>query len=94
MVRDVPSSELPVASGLLAGRPATVVVAPAVVTGTTTCIGVVEIGTYGDITAAHERLLDALVPRLALSMEILERRLAARTLLEETQRQAAELRTQ
>jgi signal transduction histidine kinase/CheY-like chemotaxis protein/HAMP domain-containing protein len=94
IVRDLPSTELPVASGLLSGRPATVIVAPAVATGTTSCVGVVEIGTYGDITAAHERLLDALLPRLALNMEILERRLAARALLEETQRQAAELRTQ
>ena len=94
IVREVPSSELPVASGLLSGRPATVVVAPAVATGTSTCVGVVEIGTYGEITPAHERLFDALLPRLALNVEILERRLAARALLEETQRQATELRTQ
>jgi signal transduction histidine kinase/DNA-binding response OmpR family regulator/HAMP domain-containing protein len=94
VVRDVPTSELPVASGLLAGRPGTVVVAPAVATGTTACVGVVELGTFGEITAAHERLFDALLPRLALNVEILERRLAARALLEETQRQAAELMTQ
>jgi signal transduction histidine kinase/CheY-like chemotaxis protein/HAMP domain-containing protein len=94
IVRDVPTTELPVASGLLAGRPGTVVVSPAVAAGTSTCVAVVEIGTFGDITEAHERLLDALLPRLALNVEILERRLAARALLEETQRQAAELRSQ
>ena len=94
IVRDVPSSELPVTSGLLAGRPATTVVAPAVAAGATSCVAVVEIGTFGEITQAHERLFDALLPRLALNVEILERRLAARALLEETQRQAAELRVQ
>jgi signal transduction histidine kinase/DNA-binding response OmpR family regulator/HAMP domain-containing protein len=94
VVRDVPAAELPVRSGLLSSGPASLIVAPAIATQTTACVAVVEVGTFAPFTLAHEALFDALLPRVALTVEILDRRLAARAMLEETQRQAEELRAQ
>ncbi len=94
VVREVPTTQLPVRSGLLTSDPTTIIVAPAIATQTTACVAVVEVGTFAPFTAAHEALFDALLPRVALTVEILDRRLAARAMLEETQRQAEELRAQ
>ncbi len=94
VVRDVPPTQLPVRSGLISSEPASIIIAPAIATQTTACVAVVEVGTFAPFTAAHEALFDALLPRVALTVEILDRRLAARAMLEETQRQAAELRAQ
>jgi signal transduction histidine kinase/DNA-binding response OmpR family regulator/HAMP domain-containing protein len=94
ILRDVPTGQLPVVSGLVDTTSGTVVVAPAIAAQTTACVAVIEVATFGAFTVAHEQLLDALLPRVALSVEILDRRLMARQMLEETQRQAAELRDQ
>jgi signal transduction histidine kinase/DNA-binding response OmpR family regulator/HAMP domain-containing protein len=94
IIRDVPAADLPVTSGIVQGAPAMLIVAPAIATETTSCVAVLELGLFGEFTAGHERLLDALLPRIALTVEILDRRLAARAMLEETQRQADELREQ
>ncbi|WP_081413141.1 PAS domain S-box protein [Chitinilyticum aquatile] len=55
---------------------------------------VIELATFDAFGVREQALLDGLMPILAMSIEILERNMKTRTLLEETQRQAAQLEEQ
>jgi PAS domain S-box-containing protein len=57
-------------------------------------LGVLELATFDDFGAREEALLDALLPILAMNLEILERSVQARKLLEETQEQARAMQLQ
>lgn len=57
-------------------------------------LGVLELATFADFGHREEALLDALVPILAMNIEILERSVRAKKLLVETQQQAATLEEQ
>ncbi|MPS28533.1 MAG: response regulator [Alcaligenaceae bacterium] len=56
-------------------------------------LAVIELGLTGPLDARRHRLLEALLPVVALSLENITRAVHTRELLEHTQSQAAELRT-
>ena len=56
-------------------------------------LAVIELGLMGPLDARRHRLLEALLPVVALSLENITRSVHTRELLERTQSQAAELRT-
>ncbi|MCX7173052.1 MAG: PAS domain S-box protein, partial [Proteobacteria bacterium] len=57
-------------------------------------LAVVELATFDSFGANEQALLDGLMPILAMSLEILERNVRTKVLLEETQRQAENMERQ
>jgi two-component system sensor histidine kinase/response regulator len=57
-------------------------------------VAVIELATLGDFKGDSQALLDALMPVLAMNLEILERSIRTHQLLEETRLQAAQLEAQ
>lgn len=57
-------------------------------------LGVVELACFGMFTPAQQELLEAVLPRLSVKIEILERTARTTRLLEQTQQQAADLANQ
>ncbi len=55
-------------------------------------VGVIEIGAFGPFTAEQQALIEEAAPLIALNLEILERNEHTRLLLDQTQKQAEELR--
>jgi CheY-like chemotaxis protein/signal transduction histidine kinase/CHASE3 domain sensor protein len=90
VLQDVPDDYTRIHSGTGEGAPRSIVVLP--VTSRDTLLGVVEIGSFAHLTALEERLLEELMPIVALSLENLGRALSTHALLEQTQSQADELR--
>ncbi len=87
-----PEGYVRIASGLGAGVPEVIVAMP-VVRGER-LLGVLEIAGFEPLTADRQTLLDAALPLLAMSLEILERSARTRLLLAETRRQADSMERQ
>ncbi|KLD76073.1 histidine kinase [Xanthomonas hyacinthi DSM 19077] len=90
VLQDVPEDYTRIHSGTGEGAPRSIVVLP--VTSRENLLGVVEIGSFAHLTAIEDRLLEELMPIVALSLENLGRAISTRALLEQTQSQADELR--
>ncbi|PTR28577.1 multi-sensor hybrid histidine kinase [Luteibacter sp. OK325] len=90
VLQDLPDDYTRIHSGIGEGAPRSVVVLP--VTSRESLLGVVEIGSFAHLTALEDRLLEELMPIVALSLENLGRAISTRALLEQTQSQADELR--
>jgi two-component system sensor histidine kinase/response regulator len=87
---EVPTSgntQLTVPAGLGVLRPKCLLFVPVVNSGTVT--GVVELAAASSITEQQNALLEALLPTVALNLEILHGNLETRKLLQQTQAQAA-----
>jgi CheY-like chemotaxis protein len=89
-LQDVPEDYTRIHSGTGEAAPRSVVVVP--VMSRDTLLGVIELASFEHLTGLQERLLDELLPIVALSLENLARALRTRDLLEQTQSQADELR--
>ncbi|MET0936354.1 MAG: response regulator [Luteibacter sp.] len=90
VLQDVPDDYTRIHSGTGESNPRSIVVMP--VTSRDALLGVIEIGSFNHLSATEERLLEELMPIVALSLENLGRALRTSTLLEQTQSQADELR--
>jgi len=90
VLQDVPDDYTRIHSGTGEGAPRSIVVLP--VTSRDRLLGVVEIGSFAHLTPIEDRLLEELMPIVALSLENLGRAISTRALLERTQSQADELR--
>jgi CHASE3 domain sensor protein/putative methionine-R-sulfoxide reductase with GAF domain len=90
VLQDVPDDYTRIHSGTGEGSPRSIVVMP--VTSRDALLGVIEVATFAHLTGTEERLLEELMPIVALSLENLGRALRTSTLLERTQSQADELR--
>ena len=90
ILQDVPEDYTRIHSGTGEGAPRSVVILP--VTSRDSLLGVVEIGSFAPLTPLENRLLEELMPIVALSLENLGRALSTHALLEQTQSQADELR--
>jgi len=91
VLQDIPEDYTRIHSGTGEAAPRSVVVVPVV--SRDTLLGVIEIASFEHLTGLQERLIDELMPIVALSLENLARALRTRDLLEQTQSQADELRT-
>jgi CheY-like chemotaxis protein len=90
VLQDVPDDYTRIHSGTGEGAPRSIVVLP--VSSRDSLLGVVEIGSFAHLTPLEDRLLEELMPIVALSLENLGRALSTHALLEQTQSQADELR--
>ncbi|KJV26571.1 response regulator [Luteibacter yeojuensis] len=90
VLQDVPDDYTRIHSGTGEASPTSVVLVPVV--SRDALLGVIEIASFQHLTALQERLLDELMPIVALSLENLARALRTRDLLDQTQTQADELR--
>lgn len=91
-VRDVPAGWLDVSTGIGRGRPAEVLVVPALVDGEVQAV--VELGFFRRVDAADRDLLGRVADALGVAVRSSKDRTRLEDLLEETQRQAEELQTQ
>ena len=87
-----PEDYLRIASGLGEGTPRSILLLP--VLRNDRLLAVLELAGWEAFTPAHRGLLDGLLPVLAMGLEILERSIKARELLQETRRQAENLEKQ
>ena len=87
-----PRDYIRISSGLGEGPPACVLVLPVV--HAERVLGVLEMASFQAFTAPERAVLDALVPTLATSMEILDRNLRTKELLASTQQQAERMEKQ
>jgi CheY-like chemotaxis protein len=90
VLQDVPEDYTRIHSGTGEGTPRSIVVMP--VASRDHLLGVLEIGSFAHLTPIEDRLLEELMPIVALSLENLGRAISTRALLERTQSQADELR--
>jgi CheY-like chemotaxis protein/CHASE3 domain sensor protein len=90
VLQDIPDDYTRIHSGTGEASPTSVVLVPVV--SREALLGVIEIASFQHLTALQERLLDELMPIVALSLENLARALRTRDLLDQTQSQADELR--
>jgi Signal transduction histidine kinase len=90
VLQDVPEDYTRIHSGTGEAAPRSVVVVP--VMSRDTLLGVIELASFDHLTGLQERLLDEVMPIVALSLENLARALRTHDLLEQTQSQADELR--
>ncbi|KAF1004225.1 MAG: Sensory/regulatory protein RpfC [Luteibacter sp.] len=90
VLQDVPDDYTRIHSGTGEASPRSVVLVPVV--SRDTLLGVIEIASFAHLSAVEERLLDELMPVVALSLENLTRALRTSVLLGQTQSQADELR--
>jgi CheY-like chemotaxis protein len=86
---EVPADYVRISSGMGEAVPRVVLVAPVVSRGIV--LAVLEIGSFRPFTAAERALIDEVLAAIAANLEILNRNLATRTLLEKTRQQAEEL---
>jgi len=91
-VRDVPDGYLPVVSTLGRGRPAELLVAPAIADGTVHAV--VELGFLRPVHPDDKELLARVAEMLGIAVRSSRDRTRLEELLEETQRQAEELQAQ
>ncbi|WP_341674770.1 response regulator [Niveibacterium sp. SC-1] len=87
-----PANYLRIASGLGEAAPEAIALFPLL--HGDHLLGVLELATLAGFDVRERALLDALMPVLAMNLEILQRAARANRLLEETQRQAGELEAQ
>ena len=81
-----------ISSGLGHGSPKYISVIPVILDGRV--LGVVELASFDEFNSRAKTLLDDLLPLLAISMEMLERKIKTQTLLEEAQKQAERMEIQ
>jgi len=89
---DPPSDYITINSGLGESTPRVIVILP--ILHNERLLGVLELASFQLFGKREMDLLDALVPSLGMSMELLERSLHTRSLLEETQQQALRMERQ
>ncbi|CCG40957.1 response regulator [Magnetospirillum molischianum] len=90
ILTDIPEDYCHIASGLGGAKPRTIQLVPVFARGEV--FAVIEIASFSPFTAAEQSLIDAVVPVAALTLEVLERNISTKELLEETRQQAEELR--
>ncbi len=90
ILTEVPDDYARIVSGIGEAPPRNVLVAP--VLSKDKVLAVIEIGSFLPFTIRQQALLDEALPIIALNLEILERNNRTHILLEQTQRQAEELR--
>ena len=90
ILTEVPDDYARIVSGIGEAPPRTVLVAPVV--SKDKVLAVIEIGSFLPFTIRQQALIDEVLPIIALNLEILERNNRTHTLLQQTQRQAEELR--
>ncbi len=81
-----------ISSGLGNGSPRYISIIPVILDGRV--LGVIELASFEEFNPRSKTLLDDLLPLLAISMEMLERKIKTQTLLEETQKQAERMEIQ
>ncbi|CAA7617935.1 Sensor protein barA [Candidatus Terasakiella magnetica] len=91
-INDPPEGYLRAQTGLMSASPRAVLLLP-VLSGDN-CLGVIEVATLQPIDGKNRDVIDAVLPVLAMRMEILTRSERTRQLLLATQRQAEELTAQ
>jgi CheY-like chemotaxis protein/CHASE3 domain sensor protein len=91
-VTDVPADYLPVTSSLGRGRPAELLIAPALSDGIVQ--GVLELGFFRHVLPEEQELLARVSEAMGVAVRTSKDRTRLEELLEETQRQAEELQTQ
>jgi signal transduction histidine kinase/DNA-binding response OmpR family regulator len=91
-LRDLPPDYVTITSGIGEAPPRVLVATPIV--SLDRVIAVVEVASFRDFTPLQTALLAEMASMIALNLEILQRNLRTRELLEQTQRQAAELQAQ
>ena len=89
---DPPADYIAINSGLGESLPRVIVILP--ILHKERLLGVLELASFQPFDAREMDLLDALMPSLGMSMELLERSLRTRTLLSETQEQALRMEKQ
>jgi CheY-like chemotaxis protein/CHASE3 domain sensor protein/putative methionine-R-sulfoxide reductase with GAF domain len=90
VLQDVPDDYTRIHSGTGEASPRSVVLMP--VMSRDALLGVIEIASFVHLSPVEQRLLEELMPIVALSLENLSRALRTKALLEQTQSQADELR--
>ena len=90
-LNQIDQHDLRVQSGLVDAMPRTVSLLPVVSVGTGMVIAVLELCRLDSPSARHHALLSAMMPLIALNLEILERNRLTRELLATTQAQACDL---
>jgi signal transduction histidine kinase/CheY-like chemotaxis protein len=90
-VHDVAEPHLRVSSGFIHAAPRSVLIVPVLSVGTGQVLAVMELCSVGSFTPRHQALLDAVLPLVALNLEILQRNQVTRDLLAQTQAQAHQL---
>ena len=89
---NLPPDYLRIGSGLGSGTPALVFASPLLTP--TTLLGVLEVAAFRPLDARQHALLGELLPRAAMSLEVLQRNLRTEELLGQTQLQARQLEEQ
>ncbi len=92
LITDCPDDYISVYSGLGEAVPNSILVFPLSVDNTVR--GIIELGTLGEFSEAHLTLLDQVAESVAIAISSVMSRMRMAELLEETQRQSAELQTQ
>lgn len=90
LLTDVPDEYARITTGTGEAAPRQILVAPALSHGRV--LAVIELGTFHQLSANEEALIEELLPIIALNLEILERNQHTQKLLSRTQQQAEELR--
>lgn len=90
ILTEVPDDYARIVSGIGEAPPRTVLVAP--VLSKNKVLAVIEIGSFLPFSFRQQALIDEALPIIALNLEILERNNRTHALLQQTQRQAEELR--
>jgi CheY-like chemotaxis protein/signal transduction histidine kinase/HAMP domain-containing protein len=90
VLTDIPKDYCRIASGLGNASPRIIYVVPVLAKGET--VAVLEIACFSPISAQQQELIDEMIPVAALTLEVLQRNIRTRELLEETRQQAEELR--
>jgi len=91
-ISDLPDDYIRIGTGLGEAAPRLVTARPIV--SKDAVLGVLELALLRTLTATEQEFLDALVPALAATMEILQRNLHTRTLLSRSEKQARQLEEQ
>jgi signal transduction histidine kinase/CheY-like chemotaxis protein len=88
-LRNLPPEYIKIASGVGEAPPRLIVAAPVV--SRLRALAVIEVALFGEMTAQQRTLLEEVTAATALNLEVLQRNLKTRELLEHTQAQAQEL---
>ena len=89
---NITSNYININSGLGKSTPNNIIVLP--ILHGDVLVGVLEFATFRQFTDVEQLLLDELMPRLAMSVEILERNIRTQNLLEEAREQAVRMKEQ
>lgn len=90
ILTEVPDDYARIVSGIGEAPPRMILAAP--VLARDKLLGVIEIGSFTPFSSAQQALIDAVLPNIALNLEILDRNHRAQVLLAQTQEQAEQLK--